>query len=83
MPVHLKGFLPRQGGLRPGEGYLIPIAYRDHRVAQQCPPQALQGKVFTSQATRPFRAGHPHQARRREAHWRRWSRCRATPGGAR
>ena len=52
-------------GFGHGAGYLYPHAYRDHWVAQQYLPGALQGKVFY-EPTRPGVRG-PHRRRRHPA----------------
>ena len=46
VPDHLKDASRDAEGLGHGQGYLYPHAYRDHWVAQQYLPDALQGKVF-------------------------------------
>ena len=46
VPTHLKDASRDQEGFGHGEGYLYPHAYREHWVAQQYLPTALQGKVF-------------------------------------
>jgi putative ATPase len=46
VPNHLKDGNRDKEGFGHGEGYLYPHAYRDHWVAQQYLPEALQGKVF-------------------------------------
>ncbi len=46
VPTHLKDGTRDKEGFGHGEGYLYPHAYRDHWVAQQYLPDALQGKVF-------------------------------------
>ncbi len=46
VPDHLKDANRDAEGLGHGAGYLYPHAYRDHWVAQQYLPDALQGKVF-------------------------------------
>ncbi len=46
VPTHLKDGNRDKEGFGHGEGYLYPHAYRDHWVAQQYLPDALQGKVF-------------------------------------
>lgn len=45
-PNHLKDANRDKKGFGHGEGYLYPHAYRDHWVAQQYLPTALQGKIF-------------------------------------
>ncbi|HEX7002534.1 MAG TPA: AAA family ATPase [Trueperaceae bacterium] len=68
VPDHLKDANRDAEGLGHGEGYLYPHAYRDHWVAQQYLPEALQGKVFY----RPSEVGYEAMVRtevmrRREA----------------
>ncbi len=68
VPRHLKDASRDKEGFGHGEGYLYPHAYRDHWVAQQYLPGALQGKVFYH----PGEVGHERLirdevARRREA----------------
>src|SRR5690606_33136359 len=68
VPNHLKDANRDAEGLGHGEGYLYPHAYRDHWVAQQYLPAALQGKVFY----RPSEVGYEATVRtevmrRREA----------------
>jgi len=68
VPRHLKDSSRDKEGFGHGEGYLYPHAYRDHWVAQQYLPDALQGKVFyhPSDVGRE-RAIRDDVARRREA----------------
>ena len=68
VPNHLKDGNRDKEGFGHGEGYLYPHAYRDHWVAQQYVPDALQGKVFYQ----PGEIGYEQRirdevARRREA----------------
>ena len=68
VPAHLRDGNRDKEGFGHGEGYLYPHAYRDHWVAQQYLPDALQGRVFYQ----PGGLGHEAQvkvevARRREA----------------
>jgi len=68
VPNHLKDGNRDKEGFGHGEGYLYPHAYRDHWVAQQYLPDALQGKVFYQ----PGELGYEQRirdevARRREA----------------
>jgi putative ATPase len=68
VPNHLRDASRDKEGFGHGEGYLYPHAYRDHWVAQQYLPEALQGKVFF----RPSEQGYEKRirddvARRREA----------------
>jgi putative ATPase len=46
VPTHLKDASRDKEGFGHGEGYLYPHAYRDHWVAQQYLPDALQGQIF-------------------------------------
>ncbi|MFO7918261.1 MAG: AAA family ATPase [Anaerolineae bacterium] len=46
VPTHLKDGSRDKEDLGHGEGYLYPHAYREHWVAQQYLPDALQGNVF-------------------------------------
>jgi putative ATPase len=46
VPTHLRDANRDKEGFGHGEGYLYPHAYRDHWVAQQYLPAAMQGKVF-------------------------------------
>ncbi|MCS6842943.1 MAG: AAA family ATPase [Caldilineales bacterium] len=46
VPAHLRDASRDREGFGHGAGYLYPHAYRDHWVAQQYLPDALQGKVF-------------------------------------
>src|SRR5690606_2270889 len=46
VPDHLKDANRDAEGLGHGQGYAYPHAYRDHWVAQQYLPAALQGKLF-------------------------------------
>ena len=55
-------------GFGHGEGYLYPHAYRDHWVAQQYLPDALQGKVFYQPSEQGYERTIKEQVeRRREA----------------
>ncbi|MEJ2288068.1 MAG: AAA family ATPase, partial [Deinococcales bacterium] len=68
VPNHLKDASRDREGFGHGEGYLYPHAYRDHWVAQQYLPEALQGKVFYDPADVGYEAGiRDDVARRREA----------------
>ena len=67
-PNHLRDASRDKEGFGHGQGYLYPHAYRDHWVAQQYLPDALQGKLFYQ----PGDQGYERQirdgvARRREA----------------
>ena len=68
VPNHLRDGNRDKEGFGHGQGYLYPHAYRDHWVAQQYLPDALQGKVFYQ----PGDSGYEQKiqeevARRREA----------------
>ncbi len=68
VPAHLRDANRDKEGFGHGEGYLYPHAYRDHWVAQQYLPDALQGRVFYQ----PGGLGHEAKVkveveRRREA----------------
>ncbi len=68
VPTQLRDASRDKEGFGHGEGYLYPHAYRDHWVAQQYLPDALQGRVFYQ----PGGLGHEAKVkaeveRRREA----------------
>ncbi len=68
VPNHLKDGNRDKEGFGHGEGYLYPHAYRDHWVAQQYLPTAMQGKVFYQPSDQGYEATIRTQvARRREA----------------
>ncbi len=68
VPNHLKDGSRDKEGFGHGEGYLYPHSYRNHWVAQQYLPDALQGKVFYQPGDLGFeRAIRDDVARRREA----------------
>ncbi len=68
VPNHLKDGNRDAKGFGHGEGYLYPHAYRDHWVAQQYLPNALQGKVFYQPGQLGYEAKvHDDVLRRREA----------------
>jgi putative ATPase len=68
VPRHLKDASRDKEGFGHGEGYLYPHAYRDHWVAQQYLPDALQGKVFYHPSAQGYeRSIRDQVARRREA----------------
>ena len=46
VPGHLKSAARDSEGFGHGKGYLYPHAYRDHWVAQEYLPKALQGRLF-------------------------------------
>ncbi len=68
VPTHLKDSSRDKEGFGHGEGYLYPHAYRDHWVAQQYLPGALQGKVFFQPSDQGYEKHIRDQvARHREA----------------
>ncbi len=67
VPNHLKDANRDKEGFGHGEGYLYPHAYRDHWVAQQYLPDALQGKLFYEPSDQGYERNIQQQvARRRE-----------------
>ncbi len=68
VPRHLKDASRDSEGFGHGQGYLYPHAYRDHWVAQQYLPAALQGRIFYEPGEQGYERGIRQQvARRREA----------------
>jgi putative ATPase len=68
VPTHLKDGSRDKEGFGHGQGYLYPHAYRDHWVAQQYLPDALQGRVFYQPSDQGYERGiRDEVARRREA----------------
>jgi len=68
VPPHLRDASRDAESLGHGAGYAYPHAYRDHWVAQQYLPTALQGKVFYSPSESGYEARiQADVARRREA----------------
>ena len=68
VPAHLKDGSRDKEGFGHGQGYLYPHAYRDHWVAQQYLPAALQGRTFYQPGDQGYEQGIAGQvARRREA----------------
>ncbi|MBN1658643.1 MAG: AAA family ATPase [Anaerolineae bacterium] len=68
VPAHLRDGSRDKEGFGHGEGYLYPHAYRDHWVAQQYLPAALQGRTFYDPGDQGYeRAIREQVARRREA----------------
>jgi putative ATPase len=68
VPTHLKDGSRDSEGFGHGQGYLYPHAYRDHWVAQQYLPDALQGRAFYEPSGQGYEQGIRDQvARRREA----------------
>lgn len=66
IPAPLRDSSRDKEGFGHGEGYLYPHAYRDHWVAQQYLPDALQGKLFYQ----PSDQGYERTIRDRVARWR-------------
>jgi putative ATPase len=68
VPAHLRDVNRDKEGFGHGAGYLYPHAYRDHWVAQQYLPDALQGKLFYQPSAQGFeRSIRDGVARQREA----------------
>lgn len=68
VPAHLRDASRDKEGFGHGEGYLYPHAYRDHWVAQQYLPDALQGRVFYQPGGLGYEARVKEEVeRRREA----------------
>ena len=68
VPNHLKDGSRDSEGFGHGKGYMYPHAYRDHWVAQQYLPDALQGKLFYQPSDQGYERQIGEQvARRREA----------------
>ena len=68
VPSHLRDASRDGQDLGHGQGYLYPHSYRDHWVAQQYLPDALQGKLFFQPGNQGYEAQISDQvARRREA----------------
>ena len=68
VPNHLKDGNRDKEGFGHGKGYLYPHAYRDHWVAQQYLPTALQGRLFYQPSDQGYEAKiQAEVARRREA----------------
>jgi putative ATPase len=68
VPNHLRDASRDAEGFGHGAGYAYPHAYRDHWVAQQYLPTALQGKVFFRPSDQGYeRLVRDDVARRREA----------------
>ena len=68
VPDHLRDASRDGDGFGHGEGYLYPHAYRDHWVAQQYLPGALQGRMFYQPSSEGYeRSIKETVARKREA----------------
>ncbi|MBD3421278.1 MAG: AAA family ATPase [Chitinivibrionales bacterium] len=57
VPNHLRDANRDKEGFGHGEGYLYPHAYRDHWVAQQYLPGALQGRLFYQPSDQGYEKG--------------------------
>jgi len=78
VPTHLRDASRDKEGFGHGEGYLYPHAYRDHWVAQQYLPDALQGRVFYQ----PGGLGHEARVKEEVARRREAQLAAMTEGGA-
>jgi len=68
VPTHLRDGSRDKEAFGHGEGYLYPHAWRDHWVAQQYLPAALQGRVFYQPSDQGWEGEvGPRLARRRES----------------
>jgi putative ATPase len=68
VPTHLKDGSRDKEGFGHGEGYLYPHAFREHWIAQQYLPDALQGRTFYEPSDQGYeRQIRDQVARRREA----------------
>ena len=68
VPNHLKDPSRDKEGFGHGEGYLYPHAYREHWVAQQYLPDALQGRLFYQPSDQGYEAAIREQVlQRRDA----------------
>ena len=68
VPTHLKDGSRDSEGFGHGQGYMYPHAFREHWVAQQYLPAALQGRVFYEPGDQGYERDIRDQvARRREA----------------
>ena len=65
VPNHLRDASRDKEGFGHGEGYLYPHAYREHWVAQQYLPDALQGKIFYQPSNQGYESAIGEQVRRR------------------
>ncbi len=65
VPTHLKDGSRDKEGFGHGEGYLYPHAYREHWVAQQYLPNALQGNVFYQPSDQGYEKDVRKQVHRR------------------
>jgi putative ATPase len=68
IPAHLRDASRDAEGFGHGQGYLYPHAYRNHWVAQQYLPDALQGRIFYQPSDQGYEAKiQVEVTRRREA----------------
>ncbi len=68
VPTHLKDGSRDKEGFGHGQGYLYPHAFREHWIAQQYLPDALQGRTFYQPSDQGYeRRIRDQVARRREA----------------
>jgi putative ATPase len=82
-PDHLRDSSRDAEGLGHGAGYLYPHAYRDHWVAQQYLPEALQGRVFYQPGSLGYETVIREQvARRREEQLAATLETELSPDGA-
>jgi len=65
VPTPLKDASRDKEGFGHGEGYMYPHAYRDHWVAQQYLPDALQGRMFYEPSNQGYEAHIKEQVERR------------------
>jgi putative ATPase len=65
VPNHLKDASRDKEGFGHGEGYMYPHAYRDHWIAQQYLPDALQGRMFYEPSNQGYEAHIKEQVERR------------------
>ena len=73
-PTHLKDGNRDKEGFGHGEGYLYPHTYREHWVAQQYLPKALQGRTFdTEPSDQGYERAIGTQVARRRVQLRPWS----------
>ena len=68
VPTHLKDGSRDKEGFGHGQGYLYPHAFREHWIAQQYLPDALQGRTFYKPSDQGYeRSIRDQVARRRDA----------------
>ncbi len=59
VPTHLKDGSRDKEGFGHGQGYLYPHAFREHWIAQQYLPDALQGRTFYKPSDQGYEQAHP------------------------